>query len=196
MGNTGRKNVLNFSLNNPLPGLGGVASRRIMCVNGLSCDLSRISGPANWGTSKYNALQIQVQKEVGPEGLMLMMAYSWGKAIGSAVAGPHLWERQPIRDWNRNWKADAGPITKYDVRHLCSGSGVYEIPFGRGKAAGSDMSPAADLIVGGWKLGGITTFQSGHFLTPFDSFNNSNAGGSRPNLLSNPNGLSHSSRQP
>ena len=195
VGNAGRKNVFNFSLNNPLPGSEPTAERRILCVNGLSCDLSGISGPANWGTSNYNALQIKVRKEVGPEGLMLLAAYSWGKAIGTSVAGPQLWERQPIRDWNRDWKADAGPITKYDVRHLFSISGVYELPFGRGKPAGGDMSYAADLIAGGWKLGGIASFQSGHFLTPSDSFNQSNAGGSRPNLLSNPNGLSHSSRQ-
>ena len=193
VGNAGRKNVFNFGLNNPYPGPEPTAQRRALCRNADICDLSGISGPVNWGTSNYNALQVKLRKEMGPEGLMLLGAYSWGKVLGTSIAGPQLWEGQPIRDWNRNWKADTGP-TRYDTRHLASLSWVYQLPFGRGKPLGGDIGRTADLIFGGWKLGGIGTFQTGAFLTPRDIFNVSNAGGSRPDLLRNPNNLGHSSR--
>ena len=195
VGNAGRKNLMNFGHNNPFPGPEPVAERRPLCRRGISCRLSGTGGAANWGTSNYNALQVKVRKEVGPEGLLLLGAYTWGKALGTSVHGPQIGENQSIRDYNRNWKADAGPIPNYDVRHLLSVSGVYELPFGRGKPVGGGMGRVANLIFGGWKFGGIASFQSGQHLTPSDVFDNSNAGGSRPNLLRNPNGIGHSSRQ-
>ena len=194
VGNAGRKNLMNYGHNNPFPGPEPIQERRAMCVNGVSCAFGGIGGAVNWGTSNYSAFQVKVRKEVGPEGLLLLAAYSWGKGLGTSISGPQIGENYPYRNsWN--WKDDAGPIPHYDIRHLFSISGVYELPFGRGKPAGGGMSRTADLIAGGWKLGGIASFQSGQFLTPTDVSNTSNAGGSRPNLLSNPNGLSHSSRQ-
>jgi len=43
---------------------------------------------------------------------------------------------------------------------------LYDLPFGRGKAFGSSMPRAADLVVGGWRLTSILTVQSGPYLTP------------------------------
>lgn len=38
---------------------------------------------------------------------------------------------------------------------------MYELPFGRGRQFGNQMSRAADLVAGGWTLTGITTFATG-----------------------------------
>jgi hypothetical protein len=43
-------------------------------------------------------------------------------------------------------------------------SGVYELPFGRGRQFGKDMSRWVDTLAGGWQLNGIWTVQSGGIL--------------------------------
>lgn len=38
---------------------------------------------------------------------------------------------------------------------------IYDLPFGRGRKVGGNWSRPIDLVVGGWQVNGITTFQSG-----------------------------------
>ena len=49
-------------------------------------------------------------------------------------------------------------------RHRLSMAGTYELPFGIGKTFGKDMPRAADAILGGWKLTGMSTMMSGSIL--------------------------------
>ena len=150
------------------------------------------SGTPTWGTNHYDSLQVKLRKEAGPEGLVLLGAYTYGKAIGTSTAGVNFTAGlNPIRD-TRNWKNDAGPLA-FDTRQILSFSWIYELPFGKGKPLGGNVSGAADKIVSGWKWGGITYFQSGYPLTPRDGFDTSTAGGSRPNLIGDPNDQSHGS---
>ena len=128
VGNAGRKSYLDYNYNQPLPGPGSVASRSPYP------EFGGLSGNPAWGTNNYNALQVKVKKELGPEGLLLSGAYTYGKALGTSVSGIKFNGQVPFRD-TRNWKNDAGP-TPFDVRHILSMSWVYELPFGKGKAAG------------------------------------------------------------
>ncbi len=187
VGNAGRKAYLDYNYNQPLPGPGSVASRSPYP------EFGGLSGNPSWGTNNYNALQAKLKKEIGPEGLLVSGAYTYGKALGTSVSGIKFNGQVPFRD-TRNWKADAGP-TPFDVRHILSMSWVYELPFGKGKQLGSSVGRAGQALIGGWKFGGIGSFQSGHYLTPTDSVNNSNAGGSRPDIIGQPNGFSHPNKQ-
>ena len=59
---------------------------------------------------------------------------------------------------------DANPtkmISDLDVPHRLSISGIYELPFGKGKRFAADASGLVQGIVGGWQLQGVYTFQSG-----------------------------------
>jgi hypothetical protein len=60
-------------------------------------------------------------------------------------------------------------ISSQDVPHRLSVSGIYEIPFGRGRRFGSSTNPVADAILGGWQLSGIYTYQTGF---PVGNFGN------------------------
>src|SRR6185295_3554916 len=40
-------------------------------------------------------------------------------------------------------------------------SGIYELPFGRGKALLGDSNSVVSRIVGGWQIAGLYTYQSG-----------------------------------
>ena len=53
----------------------------------------------------------------------------------------------------------------FDVKHNLTISGVYELPFGKGKHYGSSMNRVADGVLGGWQLGGIISVHTGFPLT-------------------------------
>ena len=63
-------------------------------------------------------------------------------------------------------KADYGHV--YGTRRLrWNTTGLFDVPVGRGKMFGANMSRLADSIVGGWRLAGILTTQSGPYITPY-----------------------------
>jgi hypothetical protein len=51
------------------------------------------------------------------------------------------------------------------VDHRLVSSFVYELPIGRGKKFGGNLPKAADLVIGGWQVNAIATFQRGFPLT-------------------------------
>jgi hypothetical protein len=57
----------------------------------------------------------------------------------------------------------------YDRRNRFLTTFLYELPFGRGKQFLSGTHGAVNAIVGNWQLGGVLLFQSGPFLTPYES---------------------------
>ena len=66
--------------------------------------------------------------------------------------------------------ADARPletISDLDRPHRFTISGIYELPFGRGRAFGSGVNRAASRIIGGWQISGTFVGQSGATLGPW-----------------------------
>jgi hypothetical protein len=49
-------------------------------------------------------------------------------------------------------------------RHRITTAGTYELPFGRGRTFKANMPRAADAVLGGWKVTGVSTFISGAIL--------------------------------
>jgi hypothetical protein len=49
----------------------------------------------------------------------------------------------------------------FDIRHNISANSVYELPFGKGKAFGSNVSGWTNQIIGGWQLSGLMRYRSG-----------------------------------
>jgi hypothetical protein len=67
----------------------------------------------------------------------------------------------------------------FDVRHRFSFASVWELPFGRGRTFGGDISRGLDLLVGGWQLNTDIFVQSG---PPFSV----TANGRRVDLIGDP----------
>jgi hypothetical protein len=60
--------------------------------------------------------------------------------------------------------ADASPtkmISDLDVTNRLSVSGIYELPFGKGKRFGSDANGFTEALIGGWQIQGVFTYQTG-----------------------------------
>src|SRR5262249_40171476 len=56
-------------------------------------------------------------------------------------------------------------LSGYHQPYNSTTSFIYDLPFGRGRRFGGNMSPALDAIVGGWQLSGINTVTPGEMVT-------------------------------
>jgi len=116
------------------------------------------------GNNDYNALQANFKHRFGA-GLIFTASYTFSKFL-SDVAGPEEWGSvngdtggSGIRnyyDLKADWTVDGEDIPQSLVLNY-----VYELPVGRGKKFGGNISWVEDAVVGGWQVSGITTAQSG-----------------------------------
>jgi hypothetical protein len=49
----------------------------------------------------------------------------------------------------------------FDIRHLITANGIYELPFGRGRRIGGNAPAWLNAIIGGWQISGILGARSG-----------------------------------
>jgi hypothetical protein len=49
----------------------------------------------------------------------------------------------------------------FDIRHNITANGIYELPFGKGKAFGSDVPTWMNQFIGGWQVNVIARYRSG-----------------------------------
>ena len=123
-----------------------------------------IPGPLNssWtGYSNYNGGNVRLEHR--GTSLALLTVYTYAKSmddksaaagIGSAGAGfaGHMDDLNPHLDY--------GP-SDFSVKHRFVNSVVYSLPVGRGKRFLGDINRAGNMLIGGWQLSTITTFQTG-----------------------------------
>jgi hypothetical protein len=107
------------------------------------------------GSSIYHSMQAKVEKRFS-KGYTFLAAYTLGKVITNATGAA-------IEDPN-NLRAERS-LANWDVTQRLVLSGVYELPFGRGKLVGSNWNGVVDALLGGWQVNTITTFQGGMPLT-------------------------------
>ena len=121
------------------------------------------------GYSYYNAGNLKLEHRTSD--LALQAVYTYAKSlddksaaagVGSAGGGfaGHLNDHDPALDYGRS---------DFDVRHRFVTSYVYSLPLGRGKRFGGSMNRAADILIGGWQVGGVVTMQKGF---PFSATGN------------------------
>lgn len=135
--------------------------------------------------SNYNGLQSTLTQRLHG-GLSFQASYTWSKAIDD-VSKPTSFFRMPGQvgrpQDSRNLQAERG-LSAFDVRHRFVLSYIYEFPFF--KQRGGFVSS----VLGGWRLSGITSLQSG---SPFSVLDTSDPGldgtpdNDRPDVIRNPN---------
>jgi hypothetical protein len=88
---------------------------------------------------------------------------------------------------NNNLGAEFAPSI-VEAPHRFNVSGVYELPFGKGKKY-MDTGGVADALLGGWQVSAIGSYQSGFPVLIVQSSNNSGLFGSfqRPNVVAGQN---------
>lgn len=115
---------------------------------------------AHGSSSSYHSMQITVEKRFS-QGLSLLFSFTGGKLINDAFsdAGANGGGGD-FRIGRFNRRLDRSLDTD-DVPRRMVISGVYELPFGKGKKFGSNLNAAMNQIVGGWQVNTMTTIQSG-----------------------------------
>jgi len=126
------------------------------------------------GTSSFHSLQLSVRKRAGP--LTLDVNYVFSKSIddGSAAENADLFlgEGQVNGQIPNAFNVRAGrAVSDFNLRHNFNADWVYQLPFGRGKKFGSNLSGPVNAIVGNWQFTGTLRWHSGFPLTPRNGFN-------------------------
>jgi Carboxypeptidase regulatory-like domain len=163
--------------NRAIPGPGPVQARR------PNPKYNAITWDDNGPPSNYNGLSVKLQKRFSA-GLSFLSSYTWGHNLdiysterGGTSGGP----QDPLY-----WRADYASSTA-DVKHAFLLSGVYELPFGKGKA--HLTSGPLSYIFGNWEWSNILGLYGGQPVAVTLGFDNASlgaAGGQRPDLVGDP----------
>lgn len=120
--------------------------------------------------SSLNTLQAGVQKRFS-KGWLLNAEYQFVRVLGTEG----FLDQRKTNDSRGNMNG---------IRtHVLVASYSYEFPFGRGRAVWGDAKGAANLLVSGWTVSGISTFMTG---APFSAFCSTSVQGSvcgRPDVV-------------
>ncbi len=160
--------------------------------------VTTIATTASRGESKYNSLQASVRQR-SANGVEFLASYtlakvttnnrgfygvSGGSALSTVISGTEGAYWQNTYDPDAEW----GPAF-YDVRHNLVFSATYDLPFGVGRAHGSQWPAIVDAFLGGWRIGGIVQTRTGLPVTVIDSRARSlqgERGNERPNCVGDP----------
>ena len=100
------------------------------------------------GTSRYNSAQFKVEHRF-TKGYSVLAAYTWSRFT------------ERVFKLNATDTEYEERLSEFDVPHRVSISGIFELPFGRGRRFASDARGWTDGLIGGWSVQGIGQFQSG-----------------------------------
>ena len=100
------------------------------------------------GTNDYRSLQLQANRRF-TQGLSLNASYTYAH------------ERERTRRLNPQDDNLISIISPFSRPHRVTFSGIYELPFGRGRQYFSNLNRVVDIIFGGWQLNAVYEWQSG-----------------------------------
>jgi hypothetical protein len=138
---------------------------------------------ANHGNnSTYHSLQLTVEKRY-TRGISALASYTAGKLIdeGYSSAGSSG-ETGDFRIGRLNRRVERA-IDQEDISQRLVVSGVFELPFGKGKAVLGNAGGALNQVIGGWQVNTVTTTQTG---TPLIVRGANNFTLNWPNVVGNP----------
>ncbi|MFN7998516.1 MAG: TonB-dependent receptor [Bryobacteraceae bacterium] len=148
----------------PTPGPGDVQSRRPYPEWGPFTSIE------NHGNSTFHSLQLKAEKRLSA-GLMFLSAFTFSKAINDQ---PEICCSGPWPQNSYDLRSEKG-LADFDNRFRWITSFDYEVPIGKGRRY-LNNNRAADLVLGGWHVGGIVTFRSGFPFSPLMGYDPSNTG--------------------
>jgi hypothetical protein len=158
------------------------------------------------GKTNYDSLQLKAETKTPQYGLYALVAYTYSKTydnglsdgLGSLLSAPFF----PLPNWQQ---LDWG-LSQINLDHSFTASVIYDLPFGKGRTFGRNLSPTANTILGGYQVTVIERISSGFPVPLIDSSNQSgnyfqNGGNgnnwNRPDQLANCNAYAadHSKNQ-
>jgi hypothetical protein len=109
------------------------------------------------GSDNYNALQLGLSRR-SANNLSLNAQYTLSRSFGNTSGSNEALTAANNARTLDQFDYDLG-YNSFDVRHTFNVSALYGLPFGRGRA--KQTSGLADVLLGGWDVGGILNARSG-----------------------------------
>jgi carboxypeptidase family protein len=139
--------------------------------------------------SSYNALQAVFRQHLRA-GFELTANYTYSKSLTDDIGFygvSNIYSGQYYQQNAYDMRSEWGP-SGMDTRQNISVSGVYDLPFGRGKMFGGNSNIFVDSVLGGWRVSGADVYYSGFPVTVsspanYSSTVNAFTGAARPNQL-------------
>ncbi len=100
------------------------------------------------GYSWYHSLQVRAEKRFS-QGLAVQLSYTWSKLM------------QATEFLNPSDAMPYETLAATDRPHVVALTGLWDLPWGRGRRFGSQMPAIVNGVLGGWQLGVVGRYQSG-----------------------------------
>lgn len=120
-----------------------------------------------WANSIYNAVQLRIEKRFS-QGLEFQFTYTFQKSLDDSSLGSSGYSfltggmatyESNARDPN-NLRLDRS-LSAFSIPQIAQLNFVYELPIGRHKKYGANLTGLADALVGGWQVNGIYRVDNG-----------------------------------
>jgi Carboxypeptidase regulatory-like domain len=118
------------------------------------------------GNMNYDAMQAVLQKRYS-NGLDAQVSYTFEKCMTNNDGYYGTWgtttQAAPAENYWANLYNPNGDYAQcfWDAKHVISSYAVYELPFGRGKQFGHNLSTAVNTVAGNWSINPIVSWHSG-----------------------------------
>jgi hypothetical protein len=153
-----------------------------------------VSNSNDVGQATYNSLQLKAETKSVRHGIYALIGYTYSHTYDSGFAdglgtfpGATYWPLPGTH--NLDWG-----LSQINLNHQFTGAVTYDLPFGKGKAFGSDWNGALNQVAGNWEVDVIEKDISGFPLFITDTNNTSGVnfqwnGDSliRPSMVGDPN---------
>ena len=193
-------NQLLVQVPNPFYGIittpGSPLSRPTVSYNRLLRPFPQYDGVSSFrkpgADSFYNGVIARLDKRFS-NGLTFLISFTGGKAMdNSAAAVNYLGATSGTRadQYNRRLEWSISP---QDLSRSLVASFVYDLPFGKGRKFVNAAPRVANLLITGWQVNGILTFQTGTPIVLSGALNQTNlfTGSQRPDNNGHSAALSH-----
>ena len=110
----------------------------------------------NGMSSSYNGLQTEIRRRLN-YGVQFMANYTWSKVLSNSGTTGSQSELDRTLDFHQqNYNRTRAD---FDIHHTVHVTGVYQLPFGRGRSFVSNG--IVGRVLEGWQMGGLWTSRSG-----------------------------------
>jgi hypothetical protein len=128
-------------------------------ITGVQNPYAEVDYKTSGGEDSYNAMMLSVTRRSGT-GISLNAQYTLGRSRGNTAGSNEALTAANNARALADFDYDIG-YNNFDVRHTFNASLLYPIPYGQGRAYGTNASGVAQALLGGWDVGGIANARSG-----------------------------------
>lgn len=120
-----------------------------------------------WGRYRYDSLQLKVDKRFTGDrniigGLTMVFSYTFSKMFQ---------ETNYLNTWNYDHEKPVKELVAYDKPQNIAYSGIWDLPFGRGRHFLSSTNTVVGGITGGWRVNWVFRYISGAPIAGINAIN-------------------------